>query len=115
MTEPLDGYKPRSWSTYIVNIVDAMGLPTRPLTVKLVSLAAESGMAKAVAELDGYDPNIHFFYDFEQVVSGHDAYPCGPVCELASEYEGHGEGKLCFVSYEGMGNEPPTYVFYVED
>lgn len=115
MANPLDGYTPRSWSTYIVDIVDGMGLPTRPLTEKLVSVLSDSPIAAALAETEDYDPTVYFFYDYEQVVTGHDVHGAGPLCELADAYEGHPEGKLCFVSYEGMENDPPNYTFFVEN
>jgi len=112
---PLDGYIPRSWSTYIIDIPEGMLLPTRPLTNKLVSLTSDSVAAAKLAEDPGYDASQYFFYDYEQIVTGHDVYGCGPVCELASEYEGHPDGKLLFVSYEGMENEVPNYTLFIEN
>lgn len=115
MGEPLEGYVPHSWSTYIVNITDGMLLPTRPLTNGLVTIDAESASAVALANGDEYDVTTMFFFDFEQLNAGHNVYGCGPLCELDAEYEGHAEGKLCFVSYEGMENDPPNYNFFVQN
>lgn len=112
---PLDGYDHRSWSTYIIDIPAGMVLPTRPLSQNLVGMNSDSPEALRLAEEPDYDASRYFFYNFEQIAMGHNVYGCGPLCELADEYEGHPEGKLLFVSYEGMENDPPTYVLYVQD
>lgn len=116
MSNPLYGYEAHEWSTYVITIPEGMLVPTRPLSPGTVTINSDSPEAVKLAEADNYDASRMFFFDFEQLSAGHNVYPCGPLCELASEYEGHPEGKLAFVSYEGMDDdEVPCYTFYVQN
>lgn len=112
---PLDGYDARSWSTYVIDITEGIGLPTRPLSQNLVGMNSDSPEALRLAESENYDASRYFFYNFEQMSAGFNVYGCGPLCELESEYEGHPEGKLLFVSYEGMENDPPSYTLFIQN
>lgn len=114
MTKPLDGYQPRSWSTYSIDFDESYNLPTgRP--EELLEALAESDMTKAFAETDGYDPSGMFFFDYEQMAAGRTPYGTGPLLALTDTYRDHEVGKLAFVSYEGMDEDPPTYLLFVEN
>lgn len=114
MTAPLDGYEPRSWTTYVLTPEEGMEIPSE-LVPELRDLISDSAETEALANLDTWDVKDVFYTDFEQVAAGHDKHGAGPLFKLSEEYRGHEAGKLGFVSYEGMGEAPPTYTLYLEN
>lgn len=114
-SNPLDGYEPRSWSTYTITTEEGFSLPTQSTENEFIQITSESPMALKMAEEEDYDASTMFFYDFEQIVAKHNVYGVGPLMALRGEYEDHPIGKLCFVSFEGMENDPPNYTFYVQN
>lgn len=114
MADPLADYVPKSWSTYRITPDEGHDLPTEKVE-GLVECGAESEMAKSLAELDTYDPEKMFFFDFEQMAAGHTAYGYSMVLRLTDDYRGHLAGKLAFVTYEYMADDPPMFCLYLEN
>jgi hypothetical protein len=114
MGDPLKGYQPRSWSTYNIDPEEGANLPTKKAE-GFVETSAESSMAQGLADLESYDPGVMFFFDFEQMAAGHTAHGNASLLELTEPYMGHPTGRLAFVTYEGMADEPRHFTLYIEN
>ena len=115
MANHLTNYETRSWSTYPITLEECATIPTVAIPGEFNEMVAESVVAAELGDRPNYDPTRMFFVDFEQAAAGHTVYPAGLLMRLSGEYEGHEAGKLAFVSHEGLDEEPPTYLFWVED
>lgn len=112
---PLTEYAPRSWSTYRITWEEGEMLPTESAIGDFVEINADSPIAIKLAEADDYDASTMFFADFEQAAAGHTEHGTGPLMKLADELWGHPVGKLVFLSYEGLDEEPALYTLFVEN
>jgi len=112
--DPLDGYQPRSWKTYPISMEEGQHLPTAGAHEEFLGCPLDSPLTVGIAQQDSYLPERMIFFDYEQMVAGHTVYGTGSVMRLTDTYQGHPAGKICFVSYEGLDLDPPTYLLYIE-
>lgn len=114
MTSPLDGYKPRDWSVYVISIAEGQDLPTEGTFNEFLVLLSDSPQAIGMASFPEYDPDRFFFPDVEQLNAGHNNFGYATPVRLTAWWRDHAPGKLAFVTYENMGDDPPMFTFYVE-
>ena len=112
--DPLDGYQARSWKTYPISMEEGQRLPTIGAHGEFLGCLLDSPLTAGIAQQDSYLPERMIFFDYEQMGAGHTVYGTGSIMRLTETYEGHPADRLCFVSYEGLEQEPPTYMLYIE-
>ncbi len=110
----LDDYEPREWeklgelnghSDDLTNLRRSSQPPE-----DLVVCESNSKKADKLSEDD-----LAFFSDEEQTSAGvDDYYPC-EVRQLATDWDGHDEGKLVMIVCTDDEEDPPVYTVFIEE